>query len=352
MKKGKWILWFAWLCAILLLVLITVFNQAKVDKFIGLTSSKEQKINFSYAVQIDKAHVLPGEEIKQGDLLVELIRPDLSSKAKIIDSKINELLAKKSIKINDINGELQSLGIKYEIEIKKLNMQIKQNKVKLNENKNLLQSIVEVDRNYFEALNYKIKSLKKDRQAKQKIYESYQKQLTQKLEYINAPFEAQINELLQEKKILDQRHEKLLVYSPIDGEVGSMKYNRNSPIKAYDTILTVHSKYPKFATGYIHEDIINDLVAGQKVAVSAFNKTDSSKKMVYGTIKSIENRIEEIPVKLKKYKIVPLWGYKVLIELPENNFQLGKKVMITSSFDKKSFFEAKVISLLEFLKLN
>ncbi len=352
MKKGKWILWVAWLCAILLLVLITVFNQAKVDKFIGLTSNKEQEINFSYTVQIDKAHVLPGKEVKKGDLLVELIRPDLSSKVKIIDSKISELLAKKSIEVNDINGELQSLEIKYEIAIEKLNMQIKQNKVKLNENKKLLQSIVPIDRNYFATLKYKIESLKKDKRSKQTIYESHKKQLTQKLEYINAPFEAQINELLQEKKILDQKHEKLIVYSPIDGEVGSMSYNRNSPIKAYDTILTVHSKYPKFATGYIHEDIINELVVGQKVGVSAFNKTDSSKKIVYGIIESIENRIEEIPVKLKKYKIVPLWGYKVLIKLPENNFQLGKKVMITSSLDKKSFFETKAIALLEFLKLN
>ncbi len=352
MKTGKWILWAAWIGAILLLVFITVFNQAKVDKFIGLTSNKEQKINFPYAVQIVKTHVLPGEEVKKGDLLIELFRSNLSAKVSIVNSKISESQAKKLIKVNDINGELQILDIKYKIAIEKLNMQIKQSRLKLNENKKLLQSIIDIDRNSFATLEYKIKSLKKDKQSKQIVYESHKKQLMQKLEHVNTPFEAQIHKLLEEKKILSEKEEKLIVYSPIDGEIGSMNYNRNATIKAYDTLLTIHSVYPKFATGYIHEDIINDLKVGQKVEVFAFNKTNSSKNMVYGTIESIENRIEEIPIKLKKYKIVPLWGYKVLISLPENSLQLGKKVMINSSLEKKSIFETKVIALLEFLKLN
>ncbi len=352
MKKGKWILWAAWLFAILLLVFITVFNQAKVDKFIGLTSNKEQKINFSYAVQIVRTSVLPGEEVKKGDLLMELIRPDLSSKATIIDSKISELEAKKLIEINKIDGELQTLDIKHKIVIEKLNSQIRHSRSKLNENKKLLQSITDTNRDSFATLKYKITSLNRDKQSKKTIYEIDKKQLVKELKHVKAPFEAQINELLEEKKILSEKEKNLVVYAPIDGEIGSMSHNKNSSIKAYETLLTIHSIYPKFATGYIHEDIINDLRVGQRVEVSAFNKTDSSKKMVYGTIESIENRIEEIPVKLKKYKIVPLWGYKVLISLPENTLQLGKKVMINSSLEKKGAFEVKAIALLEFLKLN
>ncbi len=351
MRSGKWVLFTAWISAILMLVLITIFNQAKVDKFIGLTSNKEHVINFPYPIEISKTFVFSGEEVKKGDLLAKLSRSDLAKDIDKIDSRVNELLSLKSNKLEDIKADMKTLEVTNKLQIEKLNIQIKEESVKLKNSKKLLETVIDVDDGAFSDLKYKIKILKNERQSKQKLYKTKKIILEKELKNETKSYEVQIDRFLKQKKELRQKEQMLTVYAPIDGEIGSISYGKNSLLKSYEKLLTIHTKYPEFATGYIHEDIINSLKVGQRVAVEAFNKTDSSKKMVYGTIESIENRIEEIPVKLKKYKIVPLWGYKVLISLPKNDFQLGKKVMISSSFDK-SFLEKNGLIVMKFLNLN
>ncbi len=351
MKKGKFILFTAWIGAIVLLVYITTLNQSKVDKFMGLTANKEHIINFPYPVQLEKVHVLPGQIVKKGELLAELVRADLISKTNILNSKIDELKAKILTEIGTINSDIQNLNIKHQVEINRLNMQIKQSKLELKTNKRLLQAIAGNDNGSFSTLSYKIKSLQQAKYSAETIYLNQKEHLNKLLEHVNAPFVAQLDKLLEEKKILNAKEDRLTVYAQMDGKIGPLSHSENSQIKPFDPLFTIYSKYPEFVTGYIHEDIINELSVGQRVAITSSNKTDSSKTLTYGTIKSIENRIDEIPAKLKRYKIVPLWGYKVFISIPENNLQLGKKVMITTKI-KKSAIESKLESALAYLQLN
>ncbi len=350
MKKGKFILFTAWVGAIVLLVYITTLNQSKVDKFMGLTANKEHIINFPYPVQLEKVYVLPGQKVKKGELLAELVRADLISKTNILNSQIDELKAKILTEIGAINTEIQSLDIKYKIEINRLYMQIKQAKLELKTNKKLLQSVSR-ESSSFSTLSYEIKSLQQEKRSAKAIYLNQKKHLKKQLENVNAPFVAQLDKLLEEKKILSKKEDRLTVYAQMDGKIGFISHSENSQIKPFDPLFKIYSKYPEFVTGYIHEDILNELNVGQRVAITSSNKTDRSKTLTYGTIKSIENRIEEIPTKLKRYKIVPLWGYKVFISIPKNNLQLGKKVMITTKI-KKNIFKTKVESALAYLQLN
>ncbi len=351
MRKGKFVLFTAWAVAIILLVIITFFNQAKVDKFMGLTASKEHSINFSYPVQLKEAFVIPGQKVEKGELLAKLVRSDLVSKINAINSKIAVLNAEKLTTTNEINRQLETLKIKYLADMDRLGLQITQSELKLKTNKKLLQTIMDTDNKSFTTIEHKIKSLKQEKQSIQSLYKTNNKHLKQQLENINIPFETQINELLEEKNILSQEEDELTIYAPMNGKIGSISHSKNSQIESFEPLLTIYSKYPESVTGYIHEDILNELKVGQVVAITSFNKTDHSKNLVYGTIENIENRIEEIPLKLKKYKIVPLWGYKVSISLPENSLQVGKKVMIISNIEKNSF-ELKIESLLKFLNLN
>ncbi len=351
MKKGKFILFTAWVGAIALLVYITTLNQSKVDKFMGLTANKEHIINFPYPVQLEKVYVLPGQKVKKGELLAELVRADLISKTNILNSKIDELKAKILTEIETINREIQSLDIKHQVEISKLDMQIKQAKLELKTNKRLLQDVAGSGNSSFSALSYEITSLKQAKNSAETIYLNQKEHLKKQLEQVNSPFVAQLDKLLEEKRVLSEKEDRFTVYAQMDGKIGLISHSENSQVKPFDPLFTIYSKYPEFVTGYIHEDIINELSVGQRVAITSSNKTDSSKTLTYGTIKSIENRIEEIPEKLKRYKIMPLWGYKVFISIPENSLQLGKKVMITTKI-KKSGLESKVESALAYLQLD
>ncbi len=351
MKKGKFILLTAWICAAVLLGYMTTFNQAKVDKFIGLTSNKEHIINFPYPVQLEKVFVLPGQMVKKGDLIAELSRSDLISKINILNSQIDELQAKISTKIESINREIQSLDIKHKVQTDRLNMQLREKRLELANNKRLLQTITENSSGSFSNLSYEIKSIQQEIESERTIYLNQRAHLKERLKDINAPFIAQLDKLLEEKKILSAKEDRFTVYAQMDGKIGLVSHSESSQVKPFDPLFTIYSKYPESVTGYIHENIINELSIGQRVAITSSNKRDGEKDFVYGTIESIENRIEEIPPKLRRYKIVPLWGYKVFISLEENNLHMGKKVMITTKIEQNSI-KSKVESLLAYLKLN
>ncbi len=350
MKKSNWILLTAWAFAVGLLTLITVFNQAKIDKFMGITANNEHIVNFSYPVQLKEIYVVPGQEVKKGQLLAKLIRSDLALKLNTLNKQIIELEAKKSIKLDDINRQLNTLFTKYELDLKKINMQIEQHKLKLKENKKLFQTIVNSDNKSFSILKDNIKTLQQEKQSIKTIYLNEENFLKLELESTNALYDAQINEIIKQKDILNAKEDRLTIYAPMNGKIQSVLYNQDSQIKPFDPLLTIHPMYPEYVTGYIHENIVNELKVGQKVSIESF-KNSNNKEIFYGTIESISNHIEEIPIKLKKYKMVPLWGYKVSISLSENSLQLGEKVMITSVL-KQNILEKKINALLEFLNLN
>ncbi len=351
MKKERFILFSVWFFAVIILLYLTTLNYSKVDKFMGLTASKEHTINFPYSVELQKIFVTPGQQVNKGDLLAELVRSDLISKINILNSQISELEAKFLAELKSIDTKIENLNIEHKIEINKLNLQIRQKQQELKINKALLKSVIKSDIDSFSKLSYEIKSLKQTKKSLQNIYLNQKEALKREQESIKVSFAAQFDKLLEEKKLLSAKENRLSVYSPIDGKVGNIFHSENSQIKPFDPLFKIYSKYPEFVTGYIYEDSVSELRIGQRVAIKSSTQTNGDDMVVYGVIKSIENRIEEIPAQLKRYKILPLWGYKVIISLPKNNLQLGKKVIVTTDV-KKGALESKIESLLAYLQLK
>ncbi len=345
MKKGKILLFIFWIVAISLLISININNQSTIDKFIGITTAKEHQINFSYPVELKKIFALSGKEVEKGDLLVKLIRFDLISKIEIINNKIAILESEKKIKQNTINMELQKSDNSYKLEINRVNSEIKYKRFELKRNRELLESIIHTDNNSFKNLKLEIETLENEKQSIQNSYYIKKNYLKQQLEYEYAPFQSQINSLLEEKKILNTKEDNLIVHSPINGTIGDICFSENSQIKPFDSILNIYSKYPKFVNGFIHEDIVNNLKVKQRVTIK------DGDKLVYGLIESIDNRVEDIPMELRKYKLIALRGYKVVISLPENSFKLGRKVVIYTE-KEKSIIEQKIYKILEFFNLK
>ncbi|MBT3236315.1 MAG: hypothetical protein HN353_10225 [Bdellovibrionales bacterium] len=81
------------LAAVAIIVFINA-TQQQGHSFYGIAGNNEIKISSQYPVKIKTIKVIPGQNVKQGDKLVELVRDDLELKAKSIVDKLAILQAK------------------------------------------------------------------------------------------------------------------------------------------------------------------------------------------------------------------------------------------------------------------
>lgn len=70
-----------------------LYNSIRVERigFLGIADSKELQINFEYPVEIKRIHVIQGQNIRKGDLLLELEQSELNTKIRDVDFRMNRL---------------------------------------------------------------------------------------------------------------------------------------------------------------------------------------------------------------------------------------------------------------------
>lgn len=74
-------------------ICVLLYNSIRVEKigFLGIADSKELQINFETPVEVKRVHVIPGQNVRKGDLLLELDQSELNTKMRDLDFRINRL---------------------------------------------------------------------------------------------------------------------------------------------------------------------------------------------------------------------------------------------------------------------
>lgn len=271
-----------WCVALLTIVAVNITTKTSY-KFVGVTDSKEVNINSKHAVVIKSINVLPGQAVKQGQLLLELKREDLT------------------LRINEVSGKLEELTAQF-----KLNAE----------------------------LNSNIKSLRKykKRKTKKKINEKEEDDL----------LSIQMRSLEKELQLLYKEKEELYIFSSFDGNIGSINYKVGESVSPFDPIMTMHKKTPTVVRGYIHEKLSHKVEVNKKVVISSLNTTGSK---IIASVKSVGNRIIEFPERFRRSAAEKIWGREVIIQIPENNpFLLGEKVFMELSENEKVTIMSRTIA--------
>jgi hypothetical protein len=82
----------AWLTAVVLIVGLGLYAGSPSRSFLGIANNQESDINFEESTEVRKIHVIPGQKVKKGELLLEVLvagKPDrylFSEKAGVIGS--------------------------------------------------------------------------------------------------------------------------------------------------------------------------------------------------------------------------------------------------------------------------
>ncbi len=344
---GKKLLYLAWILAFLVVVKTSSFiEKEETTEFQGIAETREVIINSENSVEIRTIHVLPGQEVQKGRVLVELERPELTMKLNEITHQLEALKSQNVCNRDEIKSQIRQLMANKKVTLSEIDHKIDQMTSRYSFNKEMVSGLKSISdtskapKNVKKpgALEIEIENLKQERYLTEKRFQTEIDDLKRRLASSETPETIRQESLKKELELLEKEKESLLILASIDGIIGSIYCKAGEKVSPFQPILTLHTCSPSYVRGYIHENIHNLASTGDRVQVAALT---GDGKQVEGEIVGVGSRIIEYPLRLKKRPEMQLWGREVEIHLPDNNpFLLGEKVIIQTNNHNKAGYLA------------
>ncbi|AHM63564.1 hypothetical protein D770_26605 [Flammeovirgaceae bacterium 311] len=299
---------------------------------IGITYTKEYKISSERSGIIKNLHVVSGQEVKAGDLLVEMENAGLEIEIAQLSSKIDALNKEKQEKTSLMQSKIAFLKAESGIKIEELEAEINQIETEQNLNRRLTEqfistgkSPVTTSRETADPTTIKIGSL----QEKKKLYsqatsiriEDFVKDHQTGLLVL----ENEISLKERELALMQSEKAKLNKYATYNGVVKSVYVRPGEEVEAYTAIIAINPRHPGTVVGYVVGPKGRDLAVGSTVMVNSYdhaNLVSEGEVIGFGSI-------VELPEILQKSTAVKAFGKEVFIKIPEENaFANGEKVLI------------------------
>tara|TARA_Y100001980_G_scaffold45816_1_gene27151 strand:- start:5423 stop:6409 length:987 start_codon:yes stop_codon:yes gene_type:complete len=321
--------WFYVLIAVMLVAMLFIsgrYFKGSGESSVGIAQTSEYKLKTEKSALVMAIHVVPGMEVRAGELLVELTSDELevdisklinriaiykserAEKAKLANAEISYIKAQMGITIEELDAKIQELEsemkmnevIAKEFAIDQTNgddspMAIKIRSLKLQKQKHL------------EALNIKIEDVNQESTTELHLLEN------------------QIELLESELKLLETQKSKLNKYATASGVVKNVYVKPGEQVESFSSLLEINPLHPTTAVAYLVGKKSSEFDIGKVVSVSSYDQLRNSvqgKVIGYGSV-------SQLPDILQKSTASQAFGQQVFIEIPaENTFSNGEKVLI------------------------
>ncbi|MFA6623832.1 MAG: HlyD family efflux transporter periplasmic adaptor subunit [Fibrobacteraceae bacterium] len=320
----------AWILALLAVVVIGTLFKGQSFMFTGIAEATETIVSVQNSVNVIKIHVTPGEEVKPGDTLVELDRPDLVLRINELTGELDALEGRGNVNTASIDQKVAEVQADYSarrntivLEIDKLKAQYQQNLELTSKLKSISASGLPSDSN--DAMTLRIRGLEKelkvlDESANAQIRVLHGSKGIQKTSSATeaSAIRREMDMLLQEKKDLTIIAKDSWIIASVDAHDGEK-------VSSFNPVLTLARKSPTMVRGYINEKIYTSVGVGDMVEITS----QVNGQKIPGKIVGMSSRIVPFPVRLLKTPEMPMYGREVMIRLPQDNdLLLGEKVSI------------------------
>ena len=335
MKKFK-VLIGIWIVAVIAIVFISTTYKVKSTVFYGIADPREIVVRSNEEVEIKRIFVVEGQRVEQGDVIVEYDSPDLNLRISRIIHEIDELEAHKYLSRDELISRISELKAQRSSKINEINAKIRQLEAEYELNTRLTSSLVSVDRNANNSekirgpIRIQIDNLKEELDWTVSPIDIRILMLESELASESKPALIRIEKLRNELQMLQEAQDKLRVYSPISGIIGTIHIKEKEKLSSFTPIISIHTESPSFIKGYIHEKVHHHLNKGDQVIVSPVSSPGT---VIEGTVLSIGTRIVEYPQRLRRRPDIEIWGREVLVQIPEvTPLLLGEKVAVRPYF--------------------
>ena len=310
--------------------------QTKTASFYGFAENKETEINHIDDVLVYKIHVENGQEVKKGDLLIEV-------KNAALPSKIDGLKLEKEViqqntlqKKNDIRNRIATIEMNRDFKLNELESKIKtlENEIAMKES--LFEGLKTISTGSEPAVDpnqTKLDFLKRSKIDVEANANEEIKMQQKILATIDAPSNVKAEILDTEISHFENEKDKLSIYAPSDGLIGNVTCKEGENISAFSTLINFYKHNPTLVKGFVHESMILEVKVGDELEVSSSLHPDIKIK---GVVFGLGSRIVEIPERLRKIPDFKTYGREVLIKIPADNDFLQKEKVLLNTITKES----------------
>lgn len=298
---------------------------------VGITQAAKYKISAEKPGSIKEIYVSPGQEVKAGDLLVEMensgleiqidklknevaaLKKEKEEKSTLVESKIAYLRAEGGIKDKSLESEIEQISSEVALN-RRLTAEFigkqendDQLKDELNPQDIKVGSLQEMKKLNSQAVNIRIEDLKNDHSS----------------DMLSLSNVIDLKE--RELHLMQVEKEKMNKYATSDGIVEGVFVRKGEDVQSFVPLISLNPKSPNSVIGYIMGPRARELSVGQKVMVSALN---NKSLVVEGEVIGL-GAINELPEILQKSTAVKAFGREVFIKISAgNHFATGEKVLI------------------------
>lgn len=314
---------------------LLIVSQGYHDSTTSILAQVEpQKYAISYQkpVRIKELYVIPGQQVKKGDPLLKVERPDLlldhERKMKQLEnlkSKLQILHLEKSNKSNLLRLDYQRKNDEVNVDLKRIELLVANQSAVSNNLRELNiwnDSLPSQDNQY---LKLRLGLLKEQLANESKQYHLRLKSIDQVLALEESNIKLDIDHLQQEIDLYNQEEAALTQYANLDGTIGNVYVQDEELVSPYVTLLSVYDDNPRIIKALMNEQQRADIKTGDKVLVESTNRKHS----VSGEVIEIGSRIVEYPDRLRTFKEVPVYGRELFVKIAEgSSFLNGEKVYV------------------------
>jgi multidrug resistance efflux pump len=324
MKINGYFVFVALSFALMLFISVRYFRSAG-NASVGITSASGFKINSERSATVYKIWVVPGQQVKAGDVLVELTSFELDLELDRLQSRIVTLQSERSEKSKLARSEIAYVKAEQGVEIEKINSSIAQLESELELNKKLTSEFTDSQSNERDNPTYKkIEALKLQRTRYEEAIAIKISDIRQETETEETLLTNQIRLLEKEYALLQGEKSNLNKVATTQGVVDNVYVKEGEQVNAFTSLLSVNPIHPATVVGYLVGKK-TALPVGTEVVVRAQeNKgiTATGKIIGYGSMVAL-------PDILQKSTAVTAYGREFFIEISQpNGFANGERVLI------------------------
>lgn len=300
------------------------FFTGSAHSSVGITFARPYEVNVEKQAQVKKVAVVTGQQVKAGDLLIELTSTDLQMEIDKLSNQIKTLRSEQLEKAKLAISETAYAKAEVNVTLEELNTEIKEKESELRLNEELTVAAGGAKSATPGPLQELIESLKQQRERQEEALTIKLKDIQIRNETEQIIMTNQVNLLERELEMLLEQKKNLNKYASSAGVVETVFVKGGEEVDAYTVLLTVNPDHPTSVIGYLvgRKD---ELPLGAEVRIRSYDdRTVQAKGKVIGY-----GSMMPLPDILQKSTAVKAFGQEVFIEMDGNNrFAAGEKVLI------------------------
>ncbi len=316
-----------------LLIVLSFISKNEASAMVARVESRVLAVSYEDPVKVEKIHVVPGQRVKQGEILIEVSSPKIDLD---IEQKRNELaqleLEAKSFE-EELTGKISQIEIEYSAQIQeeKNDLGLLESEVKSNSASGKIISNLTGAENALDSLALLRISNKKG------LLSNLITQRSKEIERLGSIrtnqkgiFNSKKEIIQKELTALSQAKAKLIYRAEQSGTVGNVFVEFNELVPSFNKLLTIYELQPSMIKAYVEENLVSNLSVGQKVRVKAANRDIWTE----GMIEEFGTRVTDYPMQITMGTEIR-YGQEVFIRISNQHaFLDGEKVFVYPDIDQ------------------